>query len=297
MPTITQQFATPISNLFNTFTIQLLGQYAGLSLVFVLWLVLVILQAIGVNGVLSNAGLIPQKSGVGALVFVLFMAFFQQEYYFSVIFWINFLFIAAAHYALQSYNQRNFAYLFNMGLSVGVGIFSLFSVLGLAFLPLIYIFNTRIFNWKEWIVVLAGLTMPWYLSFVFLYLTDQLYWFNNIVFIPHEVAIFHHKIFWIGGAIMLFIFVSLLLPNLLMQYRRLIIKNRKYVMFFLWWIILLIANLIVIQFDSVLAYLPLFVVPFGFILAVRIQNMPNSIWIETAHIVLLLLVVLLPYLL
>lgn len=181
------------------------------AVVFILYVVIVLAQALRLNAALNNLKMFQQQHYTVAMSYILFSAFFTQWTTLSSGLIANFLIIWIF---LQLASLNNHAspknLLFNTGLIAGVTILAYHPTTSLIAVTFFALAVVRPFRFAEWVVLLMGLILPFYFLSAYLFLTDQLQYFSNFLpnlqlHIPIENV---NNITWIGIAVLLITIVS-----------------------------------------------------------------------------------------
>ncbi|MBK8443660.1 MAG: hypothetical protein IPL35_09715 [Sphingobacteriales bacterium] len=192
------------------------------------------------------------------------------------------------------YNSKGVSPVFDVGMLLGVASLFFLPSSMLLFLIPISVAVVRIFNFKELLVSLLGIILPFYLSISFFYLTDQLPFFYKWAQEPFlNISVQYTPALFIKG--LLFLLVLLLaIPLVLLKYLRYIIQHRKYVTI-MFWILVLAFITVGIFIGHWQECTMLFIIPTSFFLAYVLYESPN-IWIaEAIHFIFLIAILLFNY--
>lgn len=135
----------------------------------------ILVQAILVNAILSFHELIPKNSLLAAFLFVVFFSTSPalQTIYPAMI--SIFLLIILLHLVFKMYGQED-------NITTVFSIAMILSVSSMVYLPVIFLFIFlwqvflifRIFSWREWVVSIIGLALP------YIYLLTYLWWTGRV---------------------------------------------------------------------------------------------------------------------
>jgi hypothetical protein len=224
--------------------------------------------------------LIQQKNYLPALFFISITSFYLPLMNFSGYIFSSFFFILILMLLFSVYKKEPNSYrFFEAGLVLGIG--SLFYPRLIYFLPFIWIVSIilRPFYWREWVLPVIGMILPYIFIVAYLYLTN-----NNIlnVFISLWMELtsisFTFKLEWNYLVIAGFIFFLIVIASLYMlrvfQFRKIYIRN-YYLSFFWLFFISLVAFFFLSHFDPGILYV--FALPVSFILSNYFKNSRPSL--------------------
>lgn len=165
-------YYNPVSPLFN-----FINQYIG-SLEIVsgsVTLVLIFLQAIVLNNILDEYDILPKNSSMTAYVFLIIASsrselLFLNPFIFSGLF----LILSLGQIFLMYGKQDSFASAFNAGLFISLASMCYFPTIFVFILVLISFIIYRQFFWREWLITIAGLFVPYLFLATYYFWTDQL---------------------------------------------------------------------------------------------------------------------------
>jgi len=144
------------------------------SLIFILYILSVYVQAIRLNFAINNFKMFQQQHQTVAMCYILLSGFFIQWCQLSSALIVNFLLIWVFIKLAQLNNHPNpKSLLFNTGLLAGITVLcyhpSYVIIIALLFALLI----VRAFRIAEWMIMLMGIILPFYFLAAWLFLTDQ----------------------------------------------------------------------------------------------------------------------------
>lgn len=198
----THLFFTPITILETgddgLISIYLQQFIAGLdpTLLFILYQLIILLQAIRINLFLDQYRMYPQAGYTAALAYVLLTAIIKEWSAISSALIANFLLIWMLMKVARLYNQQfPKTVLFNLGFIMGLSIMGYHPI---AIMVLVLLFSLgimRAFQLQEWFVLLMGILLPFYFLIAWLYVYDvpqtflhylPKFYFNNNLFPIHK---------------------------------------------------------------------------------------------------------------
>ena len=152
---------------------------------------LVLIEAYWFNYLVDHFGMLSRKSFVPGLMFVLLMSCSRSFQALSPIQPAMLCLMMALQRMMRSYRQ-SIAMALYFDASVWISIASLFFFPTLVFYPLVWVglMVIRPFIWREWIVALVGLLLPYAFVFTWYDWWDRLGWFfQEKVFFPADFSL------------------------------------------------------------------------------------------------------------
>lgn len=159
---------------------------SGLSptVLFVLYLAMVLIQAIRLNMVLSDLRMFQATNYTAAMAYVLLSGMFTQWCSITAALVANFLLIWLFVKLSRLYNHPSpKTLLFNIGFIVGLAVLCYHPTALLVLVVLFALAVVRPFNIAEWLILLMGILAPFYFVASWLFLRDHLNTFPS--YIPH----------------------------------------------------------------------------------------------------------------
>lgn len=145
------------------------------TILFVLYHLIIVLQAIRLNLFLDEARMFPQQGYTVSMAYILLTGLTPQWSMMSSALISNFLLLWLIIKTLKLYNhQAPKTQLFDIGLIMGLSILAyqpIFIMIPVLFFSLGIM---RAFRLQEWFVLLMGILLPFYFLVSWLYITDQL---------------------------------------------------------------------------------------------------------------------------
>ena len=141
----------------------------------VLTYLLLFTQAVSFNQIINNQRLIQRSTHLPAMSYLLITSLLLEWNILTSTLVINTIMIWVWARMINLYNSTTpKTTLFNIGMVIGFSSFVYFPSLAFAILIVFALILTRPFNLAEWIIALVGIITPFYLFFVWLFLTDKL---------------------------------------------------------------------------------------------------------------------------
>lgn len=167
-----------ISYLFREF----LQGLKGLP-VFLLYMLLLVAQALRFNYVMNDLRMFQHSSSLTAMSYIMFASLLPQWHMVTPALVANIFIIWIYSLILKLYNNKNpRSLLFNIGLITGLAIVCYHPLILMGVIILFALIVIRPFNLTEIFVLLMGLLTPFYFLGTYLYITDQ--FFDLIRYLP-----------------------------------------------------------------------------------------------------------------
>lgn len=204
--------------------------------------VLIFLQCILINNTVNELKLLPQNSYLPAFAFAISSNLFQEFSIFEPQLIANtFLIIAMASVFKFYMREKFFGQIFNTGFIIAVAALFYFPYIIFAAFLLLGLMLMRPFNWREWMVAMFGLIIPFYLAGTYLYVTNQLqFWISRFVFsiqIPNEFLTLSHADFYVPVIISTLIIVWSVL-NVQQNFFKMLVQTRLCFILLLWFFLI-----------------------------------------------------------
>lgn len=264
----------PAMPIWNTFILPWLGHsqfFAALTS-----LLLVVLSGLSINRMVTKHGLLHAQSMITLLIFSLMVgAFLSVQKLNPVLFYLLF-FTHGLERILGQTNGRVVNRCFDAAFLIGIG--SLIYIKGVFIFPFIIVALgiLRILNLQNILGALAGLALPFILSFTYYYMVDQLPWFlneiqENILANPGQ---YNHTLFsqLFMTSIIMLLALALLTTVRSLPLRK--VKVRFYFRIFIW-MLLLTTGILLTPFFS-MEMLPIAAVAASVLLASFFERMVNK---------------------
>lgn len=148
---------------------------------FILATLLVVIQGIMINLLVSKYRIAREISLLPGLFFVLLSSAFTEFLYLSPLILANTFYIIVLYELFSTYRKYNAAgAIFNIGLWIAVGSLFYFSYCFLLILGIIGLVMLRSFTFREVLMLVCGLIAPYLLTGTYYFVTDQFHVFWNI---------------------------------------------------------------------------------------------------------------------
>lgn len=285
------QYHEPLSNaLFGFLKINSLN-FGIMS--FSLGGVLCFMQALFINNIVNENKMLPKKNYLAGAVFIIFVSFFKESLLLSpASIALTFLILCTARIFALIRKEKSYGDIFDIGFLAAVAtlfyfpciIFVLFAYIGLA--------TVRPFKLREWIGVLVGFIVPFFLTFTFYFWNDR----TTEMFL--SMANIHVEGWLLGIGLTAADKISIitmavctaaslvLLPSALYSS---LIQVRKFSNTLILFIVLASAAML-LQQSIRLSHFVLFSLPLGIIVAMILMHIKRKWIAEVIHLILLLFV-------
>lgn len=148
------------------------------------------------NYIINEHEIMEKRSYMIGLIYVVWMSCLTSIQLLHPIIWVNICMMIGINHLLNSYRKTTaFAEVFEAGLWAGIA--SLFYFPALVFILFVWIsiLILRPFVWREWILALIGLVLPFIFTFIFYFLTDHLFEFvDEKIRLSFSVSSFSSKL-------------------------------------------------------------------------------------------------------
>jgi len=258
------------------------------TIVWVLYLVLLFTQALLLNGIVNKYRLLSQLSFLPAFGYVLLVSMFNHYLFMSSAFLANFAIIFMLGKTYQSYNDGSYGHLFDIGFAISVASLFYLPTLILVIFLIVALATTRIFNWREWIVSLFGVLIPYFLIGTYFFWFDQ---FNSFVF-EHFVSISSNQVLAINKlelVVKLLILLFIIMVTMFffqVQFLKTIVQTRKYLTLSVYLLAISVMAFLLIRHFS-FEPVSLSLIPISIFFSYTIFKLNNTLTAESLHLALL----------
>lgn len=254
---------------------------------------LIILEAFLLNKILINNGVIRKNTFMTAFVYIILMSQNPELHTLYPALLSNFLLIIAFYYILKLYNETEaYAQVFNAGFLIGIA--SLFYLPAIFFIFIMWIglIIFSIFLWREWLISLIGLLIPYFFLFVFYFWFDRLEdmidnyfdFFRNI-----REFCFNLNVYQLIILSIIALFVLLAINRILTLLNKKTISLRKKSIIMIWFFLISLIT-VVYASDTGIKYLALTFVPTASLIAYYFGDIRKKLVIEIIFIVMMILI-------
>ncbi len=255
--------------------------------------ILVIAQAFLLNKILIENAIIRKNSFLPAFVYIIIMSQSKELHTIYPALIANLLLIVVFYYLLKIYNETE-AYLEILNAGFLVGLASLFYLPSIFFIILLWIgfIIYSIFLWREWVISLIGLLIPYIFLFTYYFWFDRMddMLSNYLVFFDNISELFFElNIFQIITLSMIALFVLLAINRIIISLNTKTISIRKKSIIMIWFFLISLISLI-FGSRSNIGYLALTFVPCASLIAYYFSDIKKKVVIEVLFVILILLI-------
>ena len=253
-------------------------------------ILLLIVQSIILNDIISKSRILNRDNYLPSLLYLVIMSSCPSLLTLHPVLFANFFLIIAVGRILTIYRQENiFSNVFDAGFLIGIA--SLFYFPAIALFPFIWIGLTilRPFAWREWIIPLTGLIVPYFFVGVYYFWFDELglFWHESIV-APivdrsNTIVISESFYFLIGMSLMI----------LFLSFRKLsrglsinTIRARKLLTVLIWFFIFSLISALIAPSYSV-NYFALIAIPLSVYITSYFLSARSRLWTEVIFLLLI----------
>jgi len=253
--------------------------------------VLIITQAFLINKILIDNAIIRKNTLLPAFVYIVIMSQSHELQTLYPALFSNFLIIIVFYYLLKIYNEVE-AYVEILNAGVLVGLASLFYLPAIFFIFILWIglFIFSIFNWREWIIPIAGLLIPYLFLFMFYFWFDRLeIMFNNYIdfFVSFKEINFDLSLNQIFVLSVIFLFVLLSINRIIISLNTKTISTRKKSIIMIWFFLISLISILYAVEPST-HYLVLCFVPAACLISNYFLDIKKKFVIEGLFLLLIL---------
>jgi hypothetical protein len=209
-------------------------------------LMLVFTQALMINRFVNNIKLFPKITYVPGLLYIICASLFKEYLFFSPALIVNTFVVLIVIQMFSVYKKATcYREVFDIGFLIGVCALIYFPSMAFLLLFFIGLSTLRPFIWREWVIGIIGVFVPFILAGTVYYWNDKLARFLlatfESVYSEFNVEITAGpELVWIGGQMLIMLGISIyLLQNNFMKSP---IQFRKFLTLMLWSIVILIFS-------------------------------------------------------
>jgi len=255
------------------------------------------MQAAILNFLVDRHKLLSTYTSLPALCYVLLVSLFNTHLYLSPPFLANFAILIALGRIYSSYNTQSFTQPFDMGFAIGIAsLFYLPAIILTAFV-LLALNIVRVFNWRQSILCIIGVIIPYFLAGTYFFVTDQLSeflvsQFGSITTATTTLGINYLEIIIKGTTVLGIIFMALYFFQ--SQFFKSIVKIRKLLTILMYLLSVSVLTFLFIEQFS-LAPMALLLIPLAVFLAYSLFEIERYTIAESIHITILLVLLFFQY--
>ncbi len=266
------------------------------SVIWGFYLVLLLVQALMLNRIVNKYRLLSQLSFLPAFGYVLLVSLFNGYLFMSPAFLANFAILFMLDRTYQSYNDASYRHLFDIGFAISIAsLFYLPTLILIAFM-MVALATTRVFNWREWIVSLSGVLIPYFLIMTYFF------WFNqfNDFAVQHFFGDTNSRVVPINGLeliVKFFILLAIIMITMFffqVQFLKTIVQTRKYLTLSVYLLAISVMAFLLISHFS-FEPVSLSLIPISIFFSYTVFRLNNALTAESLHLALLSTLVVFQY--
>ena len=294
-PTPDLSTSAPLSQLCTW----LLSGFVGQStfLLAGLHIFLVFIQALILNRMVERYKLTPKNTALPALSYILLTALFNQYIFLSSALLAVFPIIFVIDRIFESYNNKKFTTLFDIGFYIGIASLFFLPSLLLVLLMFVVLLITRIFDWREWVVSITGILIPYILIGTYFFMIDEFGVFANQHFFHAVTGTVELKIPFTelcAKMLLLLVLISLGTYFLQVNIAKSVVKTRKFLTILVY---LLTVTILIFLFINPFSLAPisLVAIPLAILLGYSLFSIDRHLFSEGIHLVILSIILFFEY--
>ena len=256
-------------------------------------LVLVFVQAILVNYLVTSYKMTRETTFYPALIYILLASAIPEFLYLSPVLMANTFLLIVIGQLFKWYKQREAAaHIFNVGFWIAIGSMFYFSFNVYYILGIVALTSMRAFRANEWLILTIGLLVPYFLVGVYQFWIGNLdvflgeYVFGNFAFFDWNYLNTSYIYFKIGLFVLLILFVVMRSQG---YFFKTSIQAQKNITVLLWSIFISLLGLI-FQKDVTVEIFLLLSLPLSFFIALNLLDFSKEWMREALHLGILMLV-------
>lgn len=261
----------------------------------VISLLFVVLQAFFLTRVINRHSVLKEITHLPALLYVVLMSCFPEQLTFNPLLFANFFIILFLN-AIFNFYRADSAVFNVFDASLFIGIATLFYWPCVFLFPLVWaaLIILRPFDWREWIVSILGLALP------FLFFSGVLYWFDLLSlegmrafiepFYKVQFSTVYNETYFL-----LFIILALIMIASLFKFSQEFgnfakLKTRKFLELFVWFFLFAALSYLV-SVKRTMVSLSFLAIPFSVMISNYFITLKNQVLAEIVFIILLIAVI------
>lgn len=261
-------------------------------------ILLLFLQGALLNDMNADHRFADQVSLFPGLFYVMLCSMFPDFLHLSPLLMANTFYMLALTDLMAVYNrQQSAGYIFNAGLWIGIGSLFFFSYAVFILLAFVALNILRAFNFRERLMVLTGAVVPYLLTGLYYFWTDQ--WtgfleqqiYENVAWLDFPSGRLNWRTYLKLGAFTLPLLTVLFSHNFYVSKK--IIQERKKINI-LYWGMLISILILLFQSGVQIELLLILSVPLALLWSINLVNLPNN-WAELIHLFFFLIIMILQY--
>lgn len=215
------------------------------TLAILMGVLIVVMEAFFLNYIINEHEMLSRPSFLPALMYIIFMSCDTQLLSLYPVLFANFFILLAIHRIMSSYRKDTaFSNAFDAGLLFSIASLFYFPSIVLAPLLIIGFLLFRPFNWREWIISIIGIVVPYTFVLTYYFWNDSLVtWWAEQVFYPGRKQLqIASPGFYFMISICLFIFI-ISFARLFTGFVDASQKNRKGISLLIWLLVFTLLSI------------------------------------------------------
>ncbi len=256
--------------------------------VWVIYLILLFSQALLLNRIVNKYRLLSQLSFLPAFGYVLLVSLFNDYLFMSSAFLANFPIIIMLDKTYQSYNDSSYRHLFDIGFAISIASLFYLPTFILVVFMMVALATTRIFDWREWVVSLSGIFIPYFLIGTYFFWFEQFYEFATLHFgtITSNQVLPINKLELLVKFLILLFIIMVTMFFFQVQFLKTIVQTRKYLTLSVYLLAISVMAFLLIRHFS-FEPVSLSLIPISIFFSYTIFRLNNALTAESLHLALL----------
>lgn len=284
----------PLSHLVLSF-IEVIGENQA-TLNWIFFVLCLFIQALLLNRIVNKYRLIAHLSFLSSFSYVLLISMFNHHLFMSPAFFSNFAIIFMLDKTYESYNSSSYRHLFDIGFAISIASLFYLPTLILVVFMLVALATTRVFNWREWIVSITGVLIPYFLVGTYFFLFNQLgeFAFQHFLEMNESTAISVNGLELVVKLLILLAIIMLTMFFFQIQFLKTIVQIRKYLTLSVYLLAISVLAFLLIRNFS-FEPISLSIIPISIFFSYTIFRLKNALTAESLHLALLSTLIIFQY--
>ena len=252
---------------------------------------LIATEAMLLNYIINENEILSKPSFLPALLYIVFMTTDNSLLMIYPLLFANFFILLAIHRLMSSY-RKDTAFPNSFDASFLLSIATLFYFPCVVFLPILFIGFVlfRPFNWREWIISIIGIVLPYIFIFTYYFWSDMLDLWSYKAFLAHlheqSLLISSQNFYYVLSAVWVVVLFSL---GKLFGGAEISQKSKKSMLLLIWFSLFGVVSILMISPISIRSF-SVFAIPFSVFCANYFLKIKKGWWGELLFLLLLAVV-------
>ncbi|OFX80144.1 MAG: hypothetical protein A2X12_01815 [Bacteroidetes bacterium GWE2_29_8] len=263
--------------------------------------ILLIVQSIIITVLFNYSSFVKKETYLPAFIYILLYLFFNKQLILNSALLANFLILISLFLNFKSYViKKPYSKILNSTILISIASLFYFPVLFLVIVIWLSFFNYSMYKWREWVISIMGLLIPYIFIFMYYFMIDDLYLFNNIKLNYFKLSLNYRNILDLSyiQLITLGFLIILILTSFIHFLKKIdegLIKVRKYkIMIF--WITLIFITINALFFYNLKDFTNM-IIPISILLSYYFLTSLKKIFIGIIFYLMIVLIILSNYIL